>query len=224
MAGAGRRIFQPGEVLTASNTMNYLMDQAVMSFAGTAARGSAIGTAVSQGMTTFLKDTNKIESYTGSGWSQVYPAVVNSTNLPAGSILQVVQAASVTTASTNGTAWSTANLSATITPTSTSSMILIICHSSVGFDSRINFGVFTLFRGTVAGTNLGNGNAGMTQLYPAAGASEWTNLALTYMDSPATTSATTYTLGMKTSAAGGGSVSSQNGNSTGIMMLLEVKG
>ena len=50
MAGAGRRTFTPGEVLTASNTMNFLMDQAVMNFAGTAARGSAIGTAVSERM------------------------------------------------------------------------------------------------------------------------------------------------------------------------------
>jgi len=47
VAGAGRRTFTPGEVLTASNVMNYLQDQAVMNFAGTAARGSAIGTAVS---------------------------------------------------------------------------------------------------------------------------------------------------------------------------------
>lgn len=71
MAGAGRRIFQPGEVLTASNTMNYLMDQAVQVFAGTAARGSAIGTAVSEGMVSYRKDTHNLEAYTGSSWDQV---------------------------------------------------------------------------------------------------------------------------------------------------------
>lgn len=71
MAGAGRRTFQPGEVLTASNVMNYLQDQAVMNFAGTAARGSAIGTAVSEGMVSYLKDTNVVEAYDGSAWNSL---------------------------------------------------------------------------------------------------------------------------------------------------------
>ena len=56
MAGLGRRTFAAGEVLTASNVMGYLQDQAVMNFAGTAARGSAIGTAVSEGMVSYLAD------------------------------------------------------------------------------------------------------------------------------------------------------------------------
>lgn len=69
MAGAGRRVFTPGEVLTASNTMSYLMDQSVMVFDDAAARGSAIGTAVvSEGMTTYLKDVDQIQFYDGSDW------------------------------------------------------------------------------------------------------------------------------------------------------------
>lgn len=76
MAGLGRRTFAPGEVLTASNVMNYLQDQAVMNFAGTAARGSAIGSAVSQGMVSYLDDSNSLEVYktTGTavaGWEPV---------------------------------------------------------------------------------------------------------------------------------------------------------
>lgn len=63
MAGSGRRIFSPGEVLTASNTMNYLMDQAVMVFPDSGARGSAIGSAVSDGMVSYLADTNSVEVY-----------------------------------------------------------------------------------------------------------------------------------------------------------------
>jgi hypothetical protein len=63
MPGLGRRTFAPGEVLTATNVMGYLQDQAVMTFAGTAARGSAIGTAVSQGMVSFVGDTGNIEAY-----------------------------------------------------------------------------------------------------------------------------------------------------------------
>ena len=76
MAGSGRRTFTPGEVLTASNVMNYLQDQAVMNFAGTAARGSAIGSAVSQGMVSYLDDSNSLEVYKTvgtaiAGWEPV---------------------------------------------------------------------------------------------------------------------------------------------------------
>lgn len=219
MAGLGRRTFAPGEVLTASNVMNYLQDQAVMVFPNSGARGSAIGTALSEGMVTYLSDTNQLNVYDGTAYRQIFPSVAN-----AGEIIQIVQAASVTTTSSTSTSFVSAGLSATITPTSTSSQIMILCHSGVGFNTRATFGVFTLFRGTVAGTNLGNGTAGMTQLYPSAAATNWTNLALTYLDSPSTTSAQTYTLGMRVSAAGGGEVNAQNGGATGIMLLLEVKG
>ena len=67
--GLGRRTFAPGEVLTASNVMNYLQDQAVMNFAGTAARGSAIGTALSEGMVSYLNDTDRFEVYNGTAWA-----------------------------------------------------------------------------------------------------------------------------------------------------------
>ena len=76
MPGLGRRTFAPGEVLTATNVMGYLQDQAVMNFAGTAARGSAIGSAVSQGMVSYLDDSNSLEVYrtTGTaiaGWERI---------------------------------------------------------------------------------------------------------------------------------------------------------
>ena len=68
MAGAGRRVFQPGEVLTASNVMSYLQDQAVQVYAGTAARGSAIGTAVSEGMVSYLADANQLQFFESGSW------------------------------------------------------------------------------------------------------------------------------------------------------------
>lgn len=71
MAGAGRRTFQPGEVLTASNVNSYLMDQSVMRFASSAARGSAVGTAViAEGMVSYLDDVNALEFYDGAAWNQ----------------------------------------------------------------------------------------------------------------------------------------------------------
>jgi hypothetical protein len=50
--------------------MGYLQDQAVMNFAGTAARGSAIGTAT-EGMVSYLADSNLIQAYTGSSWDSL---------------------------------------------------------------------------------------------------------------------------------------------------------
>lgn len=73
-----RKVWTAGEVLAAADVNFYLQDQAVMAFAGTAARSSAIGTAT-EGMVTWLSDTDRLEVATGTAsWVQVYPAVVSS--------------------------------------------------------------------------------------------------------------------------------------------------
>ena len=71
MAGLGRKAFVAGEVLTAVNVQGYLMDQTVMVFASSAARSSAIGTAVSEGMMSYLADTNEVTVYDGTAWQSV---------------------------------------------------------------------------------------------------------------------------------------------------------
>lgn len=71
MAGSGRKVFAAGEVLRAADVDNYLMDQTVMRFAGTAARGSAIGSAVAKGMVSYLDDANAIQAYDGAVWNQL---------------------------------------------------------------------------------------------------------------------------------------------------------
>lgn len=76
MAGLGFKDFQVGEVLTSSDVDGYLMQQTVMRFADSAARGSALGTAagtgvaLAEGMVSYLDDSNRIEFYNGSGWVQ----------------------------------------------------------------------------------------------------------------------------------------------------------
>jgi len=66
MAGLGRKVFAPGEVLTATNVQNYLMDQAVQVYESEAARGSAIGSATTEGMVSYLADTNLVQVATGT--------------------------------------------------------------------------------------------------------------------------------------------------------------
>lgn len=71
MAGLGRKTWTAGEMVTAANVQGYLQDQVVQVFAGTAARGSAIGTAVSEGMVSYLSDTNALQYYSGSAWVDI---------------------------------------------------------------------------------------------------------------------------------------------------------
>lgn len=68
MAGLGRKVFTAGEVLTAANVQGYLQDQVVQVYASSAARSSALGTAVSTGMVSYRTDGVAIEFYNGSSW------------------------------------------------------------------------------------------------------------------------------------------------------------
>jgi hypothetical protein len=72
MAGAGAKLFTSGAVLTAAQVNTFLMDQAVMVFASTAARDAAFGGAgeptVAEGMYAYTSDTNTLWFYTGSAW------------------------------------------------------------------------------------------------------------------------------------------------------------
>jgi hypothetical protein len=67
-----KKTFTAGEVLAAADVNTFLMDQSVMTFAGTAARGSAIGTAT-EGMLTYLEDTDLFQFYNGTIWVNVNP-------------------------------------------------------------------------------------------------------------------------------------------------------
>jgi hypothetical protein len=65
-----RKVFTAGEVLAAADVNSFLMDQTVMSFAGTAARGSAIPTPTT-GMYTHIEDSNpapRLQFWNGSAW------------------------------------------------------------------------------------------------------------------------------------------------------------
>jgi hypothetical protein len=71
MAGAGYRLFNTGDVLTAAQVNTYLQEQAVMRFANSTARTTALSGVLSEGMVSYLDDTNSIEVYNGSAWVAV---------------------------------------------------------------------------------------------------------------------------------------------------------
>jgi hypothetical protein len=92
------------------------MDQSVMSFAGTAARGSAIATPV-EGMVTYLEDSDLLSIYETGAW--------RTSVSPRGGVLQVVFASNSTQAVSTSTSYSDTGLTGTITPKSASSRILV---------------------------------------------------------------------------------------------------
>jgi hypothetical protein len=71
MAGLGFRTFEAGDVLTAAQVQNFLQDQVVMVFADASARTAALGVNVSEGMLTYLKDTDAIEFFDGTEFKSV---------------------------------------------------------------------------------------------------------------------------------------------------------
>ena len=133
-------------------------------------------------------------------------------------IAQVLQVTSATEVTTTSTSYVTSGLSLAITPTLNTSKILILTTMPVQSTVVAHNGNFTIFRGTVAGTNLATA-VGFGVAY-----SDHTlnmSFAANFLDSPATTSATTYTVGMKTSSATN-TVKAQVGNSTSTLTLIEV--
>ena len=69
-AGAGYIEFATGDVLTATAANQYLASQVVMVFANSTARASAIASP-QEGMISYLKDSDLVQTYSGSAWVTV---------------------------------------------------------------------------------------------------------------------------------------------------------
>jgi hypothetical protein len=61
------KVFSNGSVLPASDLNDFLMRQSVMVFSSSTARASAI-TGPTEGMLTYLEDTNRFQYYSGTAW------------------------------------------------------------------------------------------------------------------------------------------------------------
>jgi hypothetical protein len=129
-------------------------------------------------------------------------------------ILQVIEGTTSTQVVTSSTSFVTTNLTATITPSATSSKILILVNSPAGKDSTVFSGIYTaLFRGTVAGTNLAG-----SLLYNG-GNNLYTMCTYSFLDSPNTTSATAYTLGIRSNSASTAVYANADNNRSSIILM-----
>jgi hypothetical protein len=66
----GWKAWQIGEVVDADDFQTYVQDQVVQVYADSAARSAALGTAVAQGMVSYLEDTSALQVY-GTAWADV---------------------------------------------------------------------------------------------------------------------------------------------------------
>jgi hypothetical protein len=115
-----------------------------------------------------------------------------------GKVLQVVSATHTTATSSTSTTWADTGLTASITPTSATSKILIMSVHYFRVDSTSNAagGAFRLLRGSTYIFGDNNASAPFYNAYVQANGATLMNFRLTYsasyLDSPSTTSSTTY--------------------------------
>jgi hypothetical protein len=114
--------------------------------------------------------------------------------LPAGSVLQVVSTAYSTETAFTSTSFVATSVSVSITPSSASSKILLLSTMSVQSGAS-GIVTYTIYRGA---SNLGNATFGFGRWYVP---ESDTTASMVYLDSPATTSATTYAVYVKTGAS-----------------------
>lgn len=222
-AGLGFKIFNTGDVLTAADVNGYLM-QGVLVFASAAARDAAI-TSPQEGQIAYLKDTNGTTYYTGSAWASLVPTSF-------GKVLQVVSATYSTQVTSTSTTYADTGLSATITPSATNSKVMILTTQTLSVDrsSGGQYSKLKLLRGATDILTIGGGTYqqmfGMEVYATGTTYLEIDGIVpVNYLDSPSTTSATTYKTQFACAQQPGGptvTVTGQRNSATSTMILLEI--
>ena len=163
------------------------------------------------------------QSSTATNASNISSGTLGKARLPTGSVLQVVQGSTNTQISTASTSFVTTNLSASITPSSSTSKILVLMSmGDVGAQnagSGVNGAGFTLYKN---GSNITSNLANQIS-YNSISSSGLTigGFSSAYLDSPATTSATTYTVYMRTAGASSTMYIFRD-NTFGVITLMEI--
>jgi hypothetical protein len=136
-------------------------------------------------------------------------------SMPTGSVLQVVQGSSTVQNSTSSNSFTASSLTASITPKfSTSKILVIVNQNGIATGTAFTGMSLQLLRGATDLTLFATQTSYQTiSLYTSAGTS--------YLDSPATTSATTYSTSQALTY-GAGTVISQSANAVSTITLMEI--
>jgi len=143
--------------------------------------------------------------------------------LPTGSVLQVVQGVLTGIFSTSSTSYVTSGLTASITPKFSTSKVLIMCNMGQCYmsNSLVSFNA-TLYRGSTNLSPNATVTKGFAELNAVSSGALVANQTMIYLDSPATTSNTTYSAYIAAGAAGTVTINQDGGTST--ITLMEIAG
>jgi len=162
-------------------------------------------------MSIIIDGTGSISGVSSTGLSSAQ--TVGYSSLPTGSVLQVVSNQYSTATSISGGSYpgTSVGLTASITPKFSTSKILVLVNNQIRTSS--SYGAITITRGATV------------VFYPWAGFNydgtgvRSAQLAVQFLDSPATTSSITYTLN-----AWGGTMTFQQDSQPAVITLLEIAG
>jgi len=149
----------------------------------------------------------------------------------AGSVLQVVQGGRTTRVTHNSSTYGDVGVTATITPRSSSSKILIQLTGTLSNANASNLCLIRLFRGS---TQIGSGTGGGTSNYNSfmsmlqdTTTYTFSGISGSFLDSPSTTSATTYKIQLAAyngTAVMGGRPDNTNVATPTLLTLMEIAG
>ena len=164
--------------------------------------------------------------------STITNSQVATSGMPAGSVLQVVSAIKDDKQTVTSTSFlDVTDLSVSITPSSTSNKVLVLFNGHGGHDNT-NYFLWNIVRGsTTIAQPDGSPN------YPAtanafvgdsvASGSAFMNIGMVFLDSPSTTSATTYKIQVRTTggtAIVNGRPANTNGAAVSTITVMEIAG
>ena len=189
-------VFTAGQVLTAAQQTQ--INTGVPVFATTVTRDAAFGTGkkvLAEGQFAYIEATNSTQYYDGAAWQSVSVA---------SGVVQVKSTTKSDTFTMSSTTFAdVTGLTISITPTSASNKILVIATVNLNGNSGVNNAMGRLMRDSTA---IAIGDADGIRTQASFGGIEFANATslvstVLFLDSPATTSATTYKIQIRSNAA-----------------------
>lgn len=196
--GSGTYSLPAGNPVVTNTTISSTWANTTLSDIATALTGSLAADGQTTATGNLQMGNNKIVNL-NDGTDASDAATFGQLEALVGRIVQTVQSTSTSTASTTSGTLVTTGHSATITPTSSTSKILAMVSCAVN-NTNGNDSPLTLYR---ASTNLAGTNNGFVSFLSISGGETGVPASFSYLDSPATSSSTTYTVYY---ASGGGTM------------------